>query len=271
MQSYALKSNPVTNLKVVFFVILINDFNKSLCVNAFHTKLLNKEGVRQNNQDLPNFIAKVRVQKISELKSIALFRAFDDNELMRNPYQTYIDWLDHSPLVTTSVTAAVINGLGDLLAQSLEAHVIGTKFIINWTRFNAFFVSGLLFVGPFLQCWFGRLWAMGRWMERKVTKRKIWQIVAQVTVDQTLGVLLFFPTYFYAYEFSEALVSFRAPTWASATEKLKLELVNVFVTQYKVWPVFNMIIFGLVPEHFRVLTSNVVAVFWNAYLCTRVS
>ena len=75
-------------------------------------------------------------------------------------YDSYLNWIDRSPLIAKSVTAAVVGCLGDVLAQWLETKLatsasstIGSSLLsFNWVRFNAFFVSGLFFVGPFLHC-----------------------------------------------------------------------------------------------------------------------
>lgn len=65
-------------------------------------------------------------------------------------YTRYLDWIDRQPLVAKSMTAAVVGSIGDVLAQWLEAKSAGGVFAMNWTRLNAFFACGLLFVGPFL-------------------------------------------------------------------------------------------------------------------------
>lgn len=57
--------------------------------------------------------------------------------------------------------------------------------------------------------WYDRLWALGHWLDNHITKNKNVQVLAQLVADQTLGVMLFFPLYFYAYELSEALVVLR--------------------------------------------------------------
>ena len=69
-------------------------------------------------------------------------------------YGRYLNWIDTSPLVAKSVTAAVVGCLGDVLAQWLEGKTRTSRTILmfDWVRFNAFFVSGLFFVGPFLHC-----------------------------------------------------------------------------------------------------------------------
>jgi hypothetical protein len=65
-------------------------------------------------------------------------------------YNKYLNWIDRQPLVAKSVTAAVIGCVGDVMAQWLEAKSAGVYFATNWVRINAFFISGLFFVGPFL-------------------------------------------------------------------------------------------------------------------------
>jgi len=266
------------NLKPLNFLLFLlltasqtNHF-KCLYASAFSVKASQgKHDVNWKNRGIPDVTMKNQAGKNRLTRCSPLSANFRDGKVLANLYERYIDWLDRSPLVARSVTAAVVGCIGDLMSQRLEAHVGKSVFVINWTRFNAFFISGLLYVGPYLQYWYGRLWAIGRWMDRKITKKKIWQTLTQVFVDQTLGVLVFFPIYFYAYEASEAIVSLRAPIWATATRKLSKELKHVFITQYKVWPIWNMINFGVVPERLRVLLSNIFSVFWNAYLCTRIS
>ena len=44
-------------------------------------------------------------------------------------------------------------------------------------------------------------------------------VIAQLLVDQTIGVLLFFPTYFYVFEYMEVLLSLRMPSIARAHTK----------------------------------------------------
>lgn len=69
-----------------------------------------------------------------------------------------------------------------------------------------------------------------------------------------------------------SLVSlYLAPVLANAWNKCVEQLQSVFVMQYKVWPVVNLFIFAFIPEKLRVLAGNIAAVFWNAFLCTRVA
>jgi len=186
-------------------------------------------------------------------------------------YGAYGKQLKEKPLRTQSATAGVISLFGDVLSQIVEAKALGVPFALNLARLSGFTIAGTIFSGPFVHLWYEFLWKIGRWQERRYGLGKFLVALTQNAVDQTLGVALFFPAYFYIYEYAEALVGFRVPSFAAATAKMKSEIGSVLVAQYRVWPLTNLINFSLIPEHLRVLTSNFVAVLWNAYLCTKVA
>jgi hypothetical protein len=186
-------------------------------------------------------------------------------------YRKYVFCSDHRPFLTKSISAAIISAIGDLLSQWIESRIAGIPCDISWFRFNAFFVSGLVFVGPYIHIWYEQLWRIGRWMKSRFNAPSKLQTVAQVVVDQTVGVALFFPTYFFVYEIVEAILAYRVPDLLGAKLKCQAELSSVLLAQYYVWPLCNWIIFRYIPETLRVVASSIVAVFWNAYLCTRVA
>ena len=216
-----------------------------------------------------------------------------------NLYTRYMDLLERQPFLTQSISAGIISALGDVLSQWIELKHI--SFSLNWVRLITFLVCGTLYVGPFVHLWYKKLWKMGRWMEGKYQTSKQIQTLSQVIVDQTVGVAFFFPTYFYAYEYMEALISWRgtsvmlctsawgprcclfsfllslpiflviAPNLAATHSMCWTELASVLIMQYRIWPITNWVIFAHVPENLRVLASNFVAVAWNAYLCARVA
>lgn len=219
-----------------------------------------------------------------------------------NLYNRYMNLLDTCPLLTKSISSGIVSVLGDALAQWIEATKAQLPFILNWTRLLSFFVCNTFFVGPFLHLWWNQVSKFGNWLETRYQCSKRVQILAQVLVDQTVGVAVFFPTYFYAFELAEGLVSLKGefcqllscrkidgpnhhsltflslspaativPLLANASTKCTQELMPVLLMQYRVWPLVTFIIFAYVPESLRVLAGNVVAVIWNAWLCTRVA
>ncbi|GMI10792.1 hypothetical protein TrRE_jg3083 [Triparma retinervis] len=182
-------------------------------------------------------------------------------------YSRYQGLLSRAPLVTKSVSAGLITLLGDVIAQWLESRIEG-YYGWNVVRMAAFTVAGGFFVGPFVHYWYEVLWAVGRRLPAN-TPSKLTTLL-QVFLDQTIGVALFFPAYFYVYEACEALFAFRRPMPSVATSKIRADLGSILVNQYKVWPFINFVSFSMVPEQLRVLFSNLASVFWNIYLCSQV-
>lgn len=197
----------------------------------------------------------------------------NDNVGKKSLYRRYMNQLEQRPLLTQSLTSGVISVVGDFLSQWIEARVAHTLFSVNWIRLHAFFWCGTLFVGPFVYLWFEQLWRLGRYMESKYSwKQSSWKTTLfQMMLDQTIGVAFFFPTYFYVYELAEALVGWRVPMMTLAHAKCKEQIANVLLMQYCVWPAANWTVFAFVQENLRVLATNLISVFWNAYLCTIVS
>jgi hypothetical protein len=128
---------------------------------------------------------------------------------LRTLYQSYLRAIEERPFLTKGITAAVVNFFGDILAQSLEASKAGTAFVPNWIRLQGFFLCGLIYTGPYVHAWYQQLWKVGSWMERKFDSPNQVQTMAQLILDQTIGVCIFFSTYFYVYEIIDALVSRR--------------------------------------------------------------
>jgi hypothetical protein len=126
-----------------------------------------------------------------------------------NLYQSYLRAIEERPFLTKGITAAVVNFFGDMLAQFLEASKAGTAFVPNWVRLQGFFLCGLIYTGPYVHAWYQQLWKVGSWMQRKFDSPKQVQTMAQLILDQTIGVCIFFSTYFYVYEIIDALVSRR--------------------------------------------------------------
>jgi hypothetical protein len=118
-------------------------------------------------------------------------------------YSRYQGLLSRAPLVTKSVSAGLITLLGDVIAQWLESRIEG-YYGWNVVRMAAFTVAGGFFVGPFVHYWYEVLWAVGRRLPAN-TPSKLTTLL-QVFLDQTIGVALFFPAYFYVYEACEVRI-----------------------------------------------------------------
>ena len=208
----------------------------------------------------------------SEVASARLLPSKQVDETLVPSVKAAYDWYllqcTNNPISTKSITAAIIASIGDLLSQKLESSKLAEKdFILDLSRTGSFFLCGLLYVGPFVHAWYELLMKLDRWLDKKFGTPRAKRVLTQVFVDQTLGIAIFFPAYFYVYEYLESLVRWRTPSLSDANAKCLEQISKVLLMQYRVMPLSNLINFGFVPKELRVLYSNTVSVFWNIYLC----
>jgi hypothetical protein len=124
-------------------------------------------------------------------------------------YGTYMSLLETNPLTTKSVSAALVSGIGNIFSQWFQAILLRRPFHISYTQMFAFGLTGLVYVGPWFHVWYEQLGRVGRTMESRFGSSQKKQTLAQILIDQTLGVAIFFPTYFYVYEILESFVAGR--------------------------------------------------------------
>lgn len=183
-------------------------------------------------------------------------------------YNWYIRQCAENALVTKSVSAAIITLLGDVLAQKFESFLAGEFQPLDFHRMVAFFFCGLVYVGPYVHFWYDTLFRLGKWLERKYKTTKYGQVLAQILVDQSIGVAIYFPSFFYVFEILESFVHGQAPSMETASKKCFGQIGNLLSMQYKIFPITNTFNLVFVPPELRVLFSNVLSIFWNIYLCT---
>ena len=176
-------------------------------------------------------------------------------------YQWYLNSSIEKPFPTKAVTVGTIAALGDVIAQNIEGSVFSPK------RLATVFVCNLLFTGPFIHLWYKFLNIVGNWMEKRSEVSKLKKTVTQVFLDQTLGTFVFFPIYICVYDMFDSVIRLhRLPSLSRATEKCQKHVWEIILTQYRVFPLSNMINFGLIPYDIRVLFTSTVNLFWNIYI-----
>lgn len=153
------------------------------------------------------------------------------------------------PLLTQSVTTAVLFGVGDITAQQLvERRGLGGHDALRTGRMA--FYGGAVF-GPAAATWYGLL-------QRHVvlsTPRKT--MLARVAADQGL----FAPVFIGVFLGSMAVLEGGSPK-----EKLEKNYTNALTANYMLWPAAQMVNFSVIPLEHRVLFVNLVSIGWNSYL-----
>mmetsp|Transcript_24159 Transcript_24159/g.57118 ORF Transcript_24159/g.57118 Transcript_24159/m.57118 type:complete len:337 (-) Transcript_24159:48-1058(-) len=217
-------------------------------------------------------------------------------------FERYLRSCEERPFLTKGVTAGCIAAMGDIMAQYLEysfsssssmvsssgnvnisdnLDIFGIKTImmffsnmLNVRRVTTFFLCGSLFSGPFVHIWYGYVARFGRSLKTKFGPNftTLQEVLSQLLLDQTVGVVLFFPLYLIVYDMIENVVMYgQPPSFEQALTKCHIYIRQVITMQYRIFPLASLINFSFVPEQLRVLFSNSVSLFWNIYLCSLVA
>lgn len=170
--------------------------------------------------------------------------------LLLRSWTAYLGALEAAPVRTKAITAGVLVGLGDTLAQVLTGTALGSLDLPRLARFAAF---GLVLQGPAGHAWYNLL-------ERVVRLPGVAGIAGKVAADQ----LLFAPVFtsiFFGY-----LVLTEGGQFVDVREAVTSRLPSTLVASWKVWPLAHIINFGVIPLGLRVLYVNAVSTAWIAFL-----
>ncbi|KAF4636497.1 hypothetical protein G7Y89_g1604 [Cudoniella acicularis] len=153
------------------------------------------------------------------------------------------------PLLTQSITTAVLFATGDTMAQQLvEKRGLKNHELARTGRMALY--GGVIF-GPAATTWF-------KFLQNKVVfQNKNLEIAARVACDQTL----FASTNLFVFLSSMAMMEGTSPK-----HKLDTTYWTALTKNWMVWPFVQAINFKVVPLHHRVLVVNVVSLGWNCYL-----
>jgi hypothetical protein len=130
-----------------------------------------------------------------------------------SPSSSFLDWyrssLQRYPIRTKCLSSAIIGCIGSVLSQVSLAIVTRAPVGIKPRQVATFGLVGLVYIGPFYHFWFDQLSRVGSWLQDRHGSSHQKQVLMQLALDQTVGVILFFPIYFLVFEVFDALVSCR--------------------------------------------------------------
>ncbi|KFY69245.1 hypothetical protein V496_00405 [Pseudogymnoascus sp. VKM F-4515 (FW-2607)] len=153
------------------------------------------------------------------------------------------------PMLTQSVTTAILFATGDIMAQqAVERKGIEKHEFVRTGRMALY--GGAIF-GPAATTWFRFL------QTRVVLPNKKLEICARVGVDQ----LLFAPTNLFVFLSTMSILEGVSPR-----EKLAKTYTGALQSNWMVWPFVQVVNFSVVPLDYRVLFVNGLSIFWNCYL-----
>ena len=126
-------------------------------------------------------------------------------DTMTSWFTSYMRLLQERPLITKSVSAAIVQAIEDVLSQRLFAYVEGRVLIFDFSRTLSFMLTGFFFNAPFLHRWYSTIARFGQRLQHKRNLSIGQRIGCELALDQSIGVFMYYPLYFYAYEFCAAV------------------------------------------------------------------
>lgn len=162
-------------------------------------------------------------------------------------WASYLLLLERNPIATKSITAGVLNGIGDIIAQLQFG-----DGKLNWKRLGIFSFVGVGLIGPTLHFWYGSL-------GRLITLTGTPGAMTRLALDQ----LAFAPIFISAIVASIMTLEGHG---SEVLSKLKADLATMVKGNWTLWVPFQFINFRFVPGNLQVLAANVVALIWNIYL-----
>mmetsp|Transcript_12494 Transcript_12494/g.22657 ORF Transcript_12494/g.22657 Transcript_12494/m.22657 type:complete len:254 (+) Transcript_12494:169-930(+) len=186
----------------------------------------------------------------------------------------YKSALSSRPIITKSVTSAVIMSVSDAITQrvetkfsqpdskkkeddsgkAMEGKTSRSIFVHNWLRTSHVAITGMVYSGPITHYWYQIL-------ESIVTvENRVLGLACRLLLDSIIFSPVTITGYFTVRTFLErkGLVTLR--------DKLQTKLKPALFAAWSFWPPVNIFNFSLVPLQFRVLYSNIMALVWTGYL-----
>lgn len=206
-------------------------------------------------------------------------RAFDKQlaAMARRFRLLYDDWLHRAPLLTKASTSAVLFGTGDRIAQRIEAHYkskeedgdreeadrshdpeVGSLVGPTVARTMRMMAWGAFIHTPLMHTWYNTV-------DRVIQGRNMAAVLKKVVADM-IFVAPQMPIWFFTSTQLMEGIPFR--------EALDVAIAKTPATvaaNYSLWPMTNIVTFGVVPLEYRLLFVNVVSLGWSAYLSQRAS
>lgn len=180
-------------------------------------------------------------------------------------FQWYLRQCSENPVPTKSLTAAAISAISDVFAQSLSWENASESFL-DIPRTGAFLLCGLFFVGPYVHYYYHILAGVGAWANKKHEASRLQQLLLQLSIDQTVGVSIYFPCYIFVFELFESVARWRQPSLDRPMTTILEDFFYLMMMQYRVYPIANAVNLTFIPPQLRVLYSNIVSFFWNIFL-----
>ncbi|XP_050363907.1 uncharacterized protein LOC126782655 [Argentina anserina] len=160
----------------------------------------------------------------------------------------YLGLVKNRPVLTKSVTAALIYTAADLSSQTIAKS--DTYDPVRTLRMAAY---GMVILGPSLHFWFN-------FMAKTFPKRDMFSTLKKMAMGQGVYGPAMTVVFFSVNAFLQG------ENVGEVFERLKRDLVPTLLRGVMYWPVCDFITFRFIPVHLQTLVSNGFAYLWTIYL-----
>lgn len=172
-----------------------------------------------------------------------------DDSFFQRTLQTYLHCLKKYPILTKSCTSAITGGIGNLLSQI----IIGRGQSFDLRSWSSFVIMGFGFIGPAMHYAY-------KLMEQLIPQKTPYFALRRLLLER----LILTPIIMLGYLYFLYLIQLRDPKIAAL--QLMVSFRQVLITNWKVWTIFQFINVNYIPQQYRVLFGNAVALGWNVYM-----
>jgi len=173
----------------------------------------------------------------------------------------YHTTMQSHPFSTKLMTGAAIFGIGDVGAQTLvEGTDVGA---VNWSRTARGAAFGAGFSG-WLHVWWRFLESHAQRFIPVETHGRVKNVLYKLAWDQLFSAVLFNVGYVGFLSLAEG------QNLTQCGERVQKQVPGQMILHWQFWPIFHFFNFMYIPLDYRVVTMNVVKVFWSGLMSYRI-
>lgn len=209
---------------------------------------------------LPNFLSKPREYEISPSFFSSSFCSSSSSSSSAAAAATsiskvgfvgwYLGMIKSWPILTKSVTSALIYTAADLSSQTIVRESSEPFDFIRTSRMAGY---GMVILGPSLHFWFN-------FVSKLFPKRDLFSTLKKMVMGQTLYgpamTVIFF----------SLNAHLQGENGAEIVARLKRDLLPTLLSGVMYWPICDFITFRFIPVHLQPLVSNSFSYLWTVYM-----
>ncbi|XP_057464848.1 uncharacterized protein LOC130754627 [Actinidia eriantha] len=162
----------------------------------------------------------------------------------------YLGMVKSRPILTKSITSALIYTTADLSSQTIAAPASEPYDLIRTLRMAGY---GMLILGPSLHFWFNFVSKILPKRDLITTFKKI--MMGQILYGPTMTVVFF-----------SVNAALQGENGTEIIARLKRDLLPTMISGVMYWPVCDFVTFKFIPVHLQPLVSNSFSYLWTVYM-----